>query len=36
MVIEKHLNDLLDDLERIPPEKREKAVKAEKRERWIR
>ncbi|NXL45250.1 CP100 protein, partial [Podilymbus podiceps] len=36
MVIEKHLNDLLDNLERIPPAKIEQAVKAKKKERRIR
>ncbi|KFZ55462.1 Coiled-coil domain-containing protein 37, partial [Podiceps cristatus] len=36
MVIEKQLNDLLDNLERIPPAKIEQAVKAKKKERRIR
>lgn len=36
MVIEKQLNDLLDNLERIPPAKIEQAEKAKKKERRIR
>jgi len=36
MVIEKQLNDLLDNLERIPPAKLEQAEKAKEKERRMR